>query len=54
MLNMIYPVDHGSPNYGPWAKSDPRSHFVNSEKIIYLRKFVDLLKYNISRNNHIT
>jgi len=22
------------PNYGPWAKCGPRSHFVNDEKII--------------------
>jgi len=35
----------GSPNYGPWAKSGPRSnviqplrHFVNIENVIYLRK----------------
>ena len=34
---------------GPW------NHFVNDEKIIYstYEKFVDLVEYNISRNNHI-
>jgi len=43
--------DHiaGSPNNGP------RSHFVNDEKMIYstYEKFVDLVEYNIFRNDHI-
>ena len=42
-------LDQGSLNYGP------RSHFVNNEKIIYSTydKFVDLVEYDISRNDHI-
>jgi len=34
----VYPIhiEQRSPSYGPWAKSGPRSHFVNNEKIIYL------------------
>jgi len=31
-------LNHGSPNYGPRAKSGPRRRFVNNEKIVYLRK----------------
>jgi len=27
----------GPPNYGPRAKSHPQRHFLNDEKIIYLR-----------------
>jgi len=37
-----------SPNYGP------RRNFVIDEKIAHLRKFIDLVEYNIPRNNHIT
>jgi len=35
--------------------SGPRRHFVNDEKIIYstYEEFVDLVEYDISRNNHI-
>ena len=42
-------IDQGSPNYGPWAKSDPRSHFIRPAKT-YCQKwktlyetFVDLI-----------
>jgi len=42
----------GSPNYVPEAKSGPRSHFVNEKNVC--EKFVDLVKCNIIRNNHIT
>ena len=38
----------GSPNYGP------RRNFVIDDKILYLRKFLDLVEYNMRRNNHIT
>jgi len=41
----------GPPNYGPKAKTDPRSYFVNNENIY--EKLVDFIEYNISRNNHI-
>ena len=37
------------------VSSDPRKHFVTKEKIYYFyEKLVDLVKCNISRNNHIT
>ena len=29
-------VRQGSPNYGPRVKSNPRSHFVKNERMIYL------------------
>jgi len=48
-LGLLLPyllLNQGSPNYGPRAKTDPRSHFirqqrhfVNNEKITYLRKY---------------
>jgi len=35
--------------------SNPRKHFVINENICYIyEKLVDLVKCNISRNNHIT
>jgi len=48
-------LDQGSLNYGSRARCGPRSHFVNNEKIIYSTydKFVDLVEYDISRNDHI-
>jgi len=36
-LQTFRPLDQGSPNYGSRVKSGPRSHFMNNEKIIYLR-----------------
>ena len=39
----------GSPNYGPRARRDTRSHFFNDEN----EKNFDLVEYNISRNNLI-
>jgi len=38
----------GFPSYGP------RRNFVSDEKILFLRKLVDLVEYNIPRKNHIT
>ena len=48
-------LNQGSLNYGQRARCGPRSYFVNDEKIICstYEKFVDLVEYNISRNNHI-
>jgi len=45
---MTHCLRQGSPNYGP------RSHFANDEKITYstYEKFINLIEYNISRNNH--
>jgi len=37
------------------VSSDPRKHFATDEKIYCIyEKLVDLVKYNISRNRHIT
>jgi len=56
-----YGIEQGSPNYGRRAKSGsrnyfirPQIHFVHNEKIIYIRKCIDLVECNISRNNRIT
>ena len=45
---VAYWLEQGSPNYGP------RINFVIDEKLIYLRKFVDLVEFYKPRNNHIT
>ena len=44
------PLITGSPNYGSRAKSGPRKHFVNDEKIIHCicEKVIELVEYNIS------
>jgi len=39
-------LDQGSPNYGPWAKCGPRSHFIRPAK-----PFCQWWKNNISTKN---
>ena len=48
---VFYP--RGLHTTAPRAKSGPRRHFVNNEKITSLQKLVHLEEFNISRTNHI-
>ena len=57
-----HPLRQGSPNYGLRGQTGSPSHFtlswkdfVNNQEMIFLQKIVvDLVEYNIFRNNHNT
>jgi len=58
----LHSLYQGSPHYGPWDKSDQRSHFTrpqntfaNNEKIIYLRKMCCFGRmWHIPKKSHYT
>jgi len=56
----LHGLHRGSPHYGPWDKSDLRSHpaakhiLPIAKKVYICEKCVDLVECNISRKNHVT